>query len=337
MNSINKQNIRKMTVGLTYDLRSEYLKMGYSMEETAEFDSEDTILAIENTLHDIGFRTDRIGSAMQLIDRLCQGDRWNLVFNIAEGMYGIGREAQVPAILDVYNIPYTFSDPLVLALSLHKGMTKRVIRDLGIPTPNFSILYDLEDIHKISLAYPLFAKPIAEGTGKGITSDSQIENQDKLLKVCRDLFDKFNQPILIEEFLPGREFTVGIIGTGKNSEVLGKVMEVNFLNEAKNGIYSYYNKANYEETINYNLISSEIAEEIQTIALAAWRGLNCRDAGRIDIRCDKYGKPYFLEVNPLAGLNPNHSDLPIICRLSQIPYKTLINKIINSALLRTFN
>lgn len=337
MNSKNKQTIHKMLVGLTYDLRSEYLKLGYSMEDTAEFDGEDTIKALESTLHDIGFNTERIGNAKQLINRLSQGDRWDLVFNIAEGLNGIGREAQVPAILDVYDIPYTFSDPLVLSLALHKGMTKSVIRDLGIPTPNFCILYDLEDIDQIDLTYPLFAKPIAEGTGKGINSDSQIDNRDSLLNVCRDLFNRFSQPILIEEFLPGREFTVGIIGTGKNAEIIGKVMEVNFLKEGKTDIYSYYNKANYKEIVKYKLITGTLAKEIEAIALASWQGLNCRDGGRIDIRCDKDGRPHFLEVNPLAGLNPNHSDLPIICRLSKIPYEMLIKKIIDSALLRIFN
>ena len=123
-----------MKIGLTYDLRSDYLAAGYSEEETAEFDREDTIEAIENALSDLGHQPERIGHARRLVEALCQGHRWDLVFNIAEGMRGMGREAQVPAILDVYGIPYTFSDPLVMSLTLHKGMTKQILRDAGLPT-----------------------------------------------------------------------------------------------------------------------------------------------------------------------------------------------------------
>ena len=323
-----------MLIGLTYDLRSEYLKMGYSAEETAEFDIEDTVIAIENALQELGFKTDRIGHIKQLTNRLLNGDSWDLVFNIAEGLNGIGRESQVPAILDAYNIPYTFSDPLVLSLSLHKGMTKRIIRDLGIPTPNFYVIDNLEEINNINLSYPLFAKPVAEGTGKGITADSRINDKHQLLEVSNKLLNRFKQPILIEEYLPGREFTVGIIGTGKKAKVIGKVMEVKFLKGAQSDIYSYYNKANYEDIISYDLIEDELAEKIKSLAIAAWQGLLCRDGGRIDIRCDKNDSPHFLEVNPLAGLNPIHSDLPIMCRLSGIPYKTLIKEILDSTISR---
>ena len=166
-----------MKVGITYDLRDEYLKLGYSEEETAEFDKDSTISAIEDTLIELGHTTERIGNIWDLSKKLLDGKSWDLVFNIAEGLRGIGREAQVPALLDAYNIPYTFSDPLVLALSLHKGMTKRVLRDLGIPTPNFYEVKSIEDIDKVNLEYPLFAKPIAEGTGKGIHADSKIKNK----------------------------------------------------------------------------------------------------------------------------------------------------------------
>jgi len=120
--------------GLTYDLRDDYLAEGYSAEETLEFDRKDTIDSIEHTLRDLGYLTDRIGNIKSLVRRLASGDRWDIVFNIAEGVAGFGREAQVPAILDAYGIPYTFSDPLILTLTLHKGMTKHIIRDLGIPT-----------------------------------------------------------------------------------------------------------------------------------------------------------------------------------------------------------
>src|SRR5512145_421963 len=148
---------QKLTIGLTYDLRDDYLREGYSLEETAELDKPDTIAAIENVILQNGYKTDRIGHIQALTRRLASGDRWDLVFNIAEGLNGFGRDAQVPALLDAYKIPYTFSDALGQTLTLHKGMTKHIVRDLGIPTPDFAVVSDPEDIDLIHLPYPLFA------------------------------------------------------------------------------------------------------------------------------------------------------------------------------------
>jgi D-alanine-D-alanine ligase len=319
-----------LRTGITYDLRDDYIAEGYSEEETAEFDRADTIDAIEKTLQGLGYVTDRIGNVKSLVRRLAEGDRWDIIFNIAEGMEGIGREAQVPAILDAYGIPYTFSDPLVLSLTLHKSMAKRVIRDLGIPTAEFAVVEDESDIEKISLRYPLFAKPMAEGTSKGIDASSKITSKKQLLRICRHLLATFRQPVLVETFLPGREFTVGIVGTGKDSVALG-VMEVHLRDDAEKGVYSYINKENCEELVEYRLATDSMAREVQEAALLVWRGLGCRDAGRADLRADRDGLPHFLEVNPLAGLHPDHSDLPIICKLAGIPYHELLNMIMESA------
>jgi len=163
-------------VGMTYDLRTDYLQEGYTEEETAEFDQPATIEAIEETLQSLGYRTDRIGHVRALAKRLVAGDRWDLVFNIAEGVRGFGREAQVPCLLDAYGVPYVFSDPLVLSLTLHKAMAKRVVRDLGIPTPDFAVVEDVSDIAGVSLPYPLFVKPVSEGTGKGIDAKSLVRD-----------------------------------------------------------------------------------------------------------------------------------------------------------------
>ena len=212
-----------MHIGLTYDLRADYLAAGYSEEETAEFDGAATIDAIDSALREIGHQTDRIGNGRQLVDRLAAGDRWDLVFNIAEGLHGTAREAQVPAILDLYEIPYTFSDPLVLAVCLHKGLTKTVVGQAGVPTTPFAVVKQIEDVEAIDLPFPLFAKPVAEGTGKGITADSKIKDRDSLRRVCRDLLARCRQPVLVETFLPGREFTVGILGTGDEARVIGSM------------------------------------------------------------------------------------------------------------------
>ncbi len=325
-----------LKIGITYDLRDEYLADGYSEEETAEFDRPDTIDAIERALRDSGYETDRIGNIKSLVKRLAAGHRWDLVFNIAEGLSGFAREAQVPALLDAYAIPYTFSDPLLLSLSLHKGFTKQIIRALGIPTPDFAVVESINDAATVELPFPLFAKPIAEGTGKGVTPASKINSRSQLADVCGQLLAHYRQPVLVETFLPGREFTVGIVGTGNDARVVG-VAEVHLKESAELDAYSYVNKERCEELVEYRKVTDGAAARAKEIALTAWQGLGCRDAGRVDLRSDVRGMPKFLEVNPLAGLHPEHSDLPIICTQNGIPYRELIAMIVDSARKRFAN
>ena len=322
-----------MKIGLTFDLKNEYIRQGFSLEEAAEFDSEETVEGIEKALVQLGYKTDRIGNFKQLVQRINQGDRWDLVFNIAEGMYGFGREAQVPALLDAYRIPYVFSDPLVLSLTLHKGMTKRIIRDNHIPTADFVIVSHIRDVENVHLDYPLFAKPVAEGTGKGITKKSLAETPGELRAVCKQLLKRFNQSVLVEEYLPGREFTVGIVGTGEEARVIG-VIEIILNQKAEKSGYSYLNKAHYQDRVEYVLVEEEMEKICSEIALKAWQALECRDGGRVDLRCDKNNNPKFMEINPLAGLNYLDSDLPIIAYKNDHTFADLIRIIMESALRR---
>ncbi len=322
-----------MTVGITYDLRSEYLARGFSLEETAELDQEGTLVAIDAAVQKAGYATDRIGSAQSLMERLLKGDRWDLVFNFAEGLFGLGRESLVPALLDAWRIPYTFSDPAVLALSLHKAMTKRVVRDLGVPTPAFAVVERPEDVAAVRLAYPLFAKPLAEGTGKGVTPASKIDNPSQLAAACAELLRKFRQPVLVEEYLPGREFTVAILGTGAKAEAVG-AMEVILNEKAEAHAYSYVNKEECDDRVVYQLATGEVDRRCRETALAAWRGIGARDAGRIDVRMDRKGVVNFIEVNPLAGMHPVHSDLPIICTMVGISFQQIIDRVLESAMER---
>ena len=319
-----------MTIGLTYDLRQDYLDAGYSREQTAEFDRPDTVEGIEKALQALGHDTRRIGNLKALVRLLAAGERWDMVFNICEGMFGLGREAQVPALLDAYEIPYTFSGPLVLALALDKGLTKRVVRSFGVPTPDFAVVTDVKAIAAVDLPFPLFAKPLAEGTGKGISARSKIDTPKQLGVVCRKLLEEFGQPVLVETFLPGREFTVGIVGSGSGAEAIG-VMEVKLRPEAEANAYSYVNKERYEDLVQYALAPEKEAASCVDVALRAWRGLGCLDAGRVDVKMDRDGIVNFIEVNPLAGLNPTHSDLPIICRLQGISFQGLIERIMACA------
>jgi D-alanine-D-alanine ligase len=325
-----------MNVGITYDLRSEYLAAGYGAEETAEFDRDDTIRSIEMALRQLGHGVDCVGNAKQLIARLARGDHWDLVFNICEGMYGMGRESQVPAILDVYQIPYTFADPCVMSVCLNKGLAKAVVARAGVPTPAFTVIQQPSDVSNVTLEYPLFVKPIAEGTGKGVTPDSKVHCADTLAGACGALLERFQQPVLVEQFLPGREFTVGLLGTGMDARVLG-TLEIVLKPEAEAEVYSYVNKERCEELVEYRLVQAredDEVQEVERVALQAWQVLGCRDGGRIDIRSDEHKQPQFLEANPLAGLHPYHSDLPMLATAVGISYVELIGAIVESALQR---
>lgn len=325
-----------MLIGLTYDLREEYLKEGFSMEETAELDKESTIEGIEQAIQKCGHNTERIGNSKSLMKALISGKRWDMVFNIAEGLFGAGRESLVPALLDSYRIPYVFSGPVTLGLSLNKGFAKQIIKNNNLNTPDFHVVRKIEDVEIINLEYPLFAKPISEGTGKGIDSNSKIHSKSDLLTVCTNLLLKFKQPVLVEEFLPGREFTVGVLGTGMDAYVPG-AMEIIFKNKSSNKIYTYEFKENYEDVVEYVAVKDELFNQCEELALNAWRALNCFDGGRVDMRMDRHGKMSFIEVNPLAGLNPITSDLPILCQLNGIGYQEIIDKILDSAIKRNFD
>ena len=319
-----------MRIGLTYDLRDDYLAMGLSAEAAAEFDQPATIDGLSNAIESLGHSVDRIGHIKSLTQRLSAGDRWDLVFNIAEGLHGIGRESQVPALLDAYEIPYTMSDPMVCALTLHKATTKRLVRDMGLPTPDFAIVERIEHVDAVRLAYPLFAKPIAEGTSKGINAHSVVRNASELRSACASLLARFVQPVLVERFLPGREVTVGILGTATAARTLG-VMEVRLREHADQDVYSYENKERSEDLVDYSLTSGSFADEASDLALRVWRGLGCRDAGRVDLRADEHGRLSFIEINPLPGLHPTHSDLPIMATLAGMSYERLIGEIVSSA------
>jgi D-alanine-D-alanine ligase len=321
-------------IGLTYDLKDDYLALGFAEHEVAEFDSPATIAALENALLALGHDVERVGHLRSLAARLVAGWRCDVVFNIAEGVAGFGRESQVPALLEAYGIPYTFSDPLVCALTLHKGMAKHVARGCGVPTPSFALVGSPEDAAAVTLPLPLFAKPVAEGSSKGITAKSLVTSRAALLELCAELLERYRQPVLVEEFLSGREFTVGVLGTGAQARPLA-TLEVMLLEKADAGVYSYRNKTEWQGLVEYRLLEAgTLRTEVEAVAMAAWRSLGCRDAGRVDVRLDGAGQPQMIEVNPLAGLTPGYSDLPIMAELSGMSYEALIGEILSSTLAR---
>ena len=322
-----------MRIGVTYDLRSDYLALGLGEEETAEFDAEETIAAVCQALTELGHQPERIGGIRPLVKALANGARWDAVFNICEGLKGVSREAQVPALLEAYDVPYVFSDPLTLALTLDKAMTKRVVRDAGVPTADFALIEREADIADITLPFPLFLKPVAEGSGKGVDARSRVEDRGQLESVARDLLARFRQPVLVEEFLPGREFTVGITGTGDGASVLG-VSEIVPKDKYVGQAYGYENKSDWEEKLDIVPAADADAQAAGKVALAAWKVLRCRDGGRADVRLDRHGKPRFIEVNPLAGIRPGYSDLCFIADFQKLSYRDLIGKFLDSFLAR---
>ncbi len=319
-----------MHIGLVYDLRDDYRKLGYGGEDIAEFDSESTIEALEEAIASHGHTVERVGNIWRLTEMLAAGKRWDMVFNIAEGLHGTAREAQVPALLDAYNLPYTFSAPEVMILCQDKALAKTIVKAAGVPVADSVIIRDAAECAHVALPWPLFAKPLAEGTGKGVSDRSKITSPAQLEEVCADLLRRFRQPVLVETFLPGREFTVGILGTGAASRSIG-TLEVVLKAGAERVGHTYHNKEHCETLIDYVFVCDAVARKSEEIALAAWRILGCRDGGRIDLRCDASGHPVFLEANPLAGLHPTHSDLPILAEQVGIPYRALIGEILASA------
>ncbi|HLF10133.1 MAG TPA: D-alanine--D-alanine ligase [Gammaproteobacteria bacterium] len=323
-----------MKIGVTFDLKDDYRALGFTEHQVAEFDSHETIDAVCGALTALGHEVVPIGHIRALAARLVAGERWDLVFNIAEGVAGFGREAQVPALLEAYDIPYTFSDPLVCALTLHKGMAKHVARGAGVPTPDFALVTTPAEAAAVTLPLPLFVKPVAEGTSKGVTAASLVTSRAALVEVCTDLLQSFRQPVLVERFLTGREFTVGVLGTGNSARALA-TLEVVLREGADAAIYSFRNKAQWRELVEYRLLEAgALRREVEDVALATWRALGCRDAGRVDVRLDETGCAQMLEVNPLAGLTPGHSDLPIMAALKGMEYRALIAEILRCTGLR---
>jgi D-alanine-D-alanine ligase len=325
-------------VGLAFDHKDAFVRRPADPPDAeSEWDSEETIALLEEAIRGLGHEVVRLGGGRDIIRLSARGSLGvDLVFNICEGRDGRSREAQVPAILELLGIPYTGSDPLTMAVSLDKGITKRLLRDRGVATTEFAVLTDPAQVDALRLRYPLFTKPIHEGTGKGITSDSVSRTPRALMDQVAWVVHTYHQPALVEEFLPGREFTVGVLGNG-SPEALG-TMEVLVADPAEAGIYSSSSKAEWERKVRYRYngdIEPSLRARVEETAVAAFKALECRDFGRIDLRCDASGVPNVMEVNPLAGLSPVHSDLCFIARESGMPYHDLIGRILEEASLRT--
>ncbi len=331
--SKNKMGLR---IGITYNLKKDFSHIGELPEDfSEEFDTEETIDAIRDVLINEGHQVFKLGGDRGLIERLKE-EPVDIVFNIAEGFKGRNREAHIPSILEFLGIPYTGSDPLTLSLTLDKSMAKRIVASEGIPTPRFKKINRLEELNDLNLHYPLFLKLCYEGSSKGVRLDSKIMTFQSLREKARLLLKEYGPPLLIEEFINGPEFTVGILGN-ENPYVLG-VMEIEIKGTPpEEAIYSLEIKREWEERVCYHCppkISHDLLRNIEEVALKSYRVLECRDVSRVDIRVGEDGVPYFLEINPLPGLSPVYGDLPIMSKKLGWDYARLIKTIFNHALSR---
>ncbi len=327
---------RRLRVGITYNLRKDYAcRDDQPIDSFEEFDSEETIDAIREVLESDGHDVLKLGGGIELIDRL-RSAPVDIVFNIAEGIGGRNREAHIPALLEFLNIPYTGSDPLTLSLTLDKAMAKKVVSSEGVPTPRFKKVEKMADLDGLDLRYPLFVKLCYEGSSKGVRLDSKISDASALKTKVQWLLKTYGPPVLIEEFVSGPEFTIGILGNSDPS-VLG-IMQIEIIGSPpQEAIYSLEVKREWEERVRYHCpppISDDLKRRIEGVALRAYQALECRDVSRVDLRLGEDGIPYFLEINPLPGLSPIYGDLPIMAGRMGWEYSRLVKTIFHHALNR---
>ena len=327
-----------MKIGLSYDLK-ETVGLGlYSPEDALEeYDSLETVEAIEAAIKAQGHSVVRLGGGRDFLSNILQ-EEIDFVFNIAEGRGAYrSREAQVPSILEMLDIPYSGSDPQTLAICLDKPLTKKLAATAGVGTPGWRVITDHHDPVEIcwdAFRFPAFVKPACEGSSKGIRFGSLAEDAEQTAQVAADLLERYHQPILVEEFVDGDEITVGIVGNPPR--ILG-IMRV--LSKKRDGyfIYSLEVKREWEDMVDYECparLEDSVTQEIKDSSLKIFEVLGCRDSARIDFRLGPEGTPYFLEINPLPGLNPRSSDLPIMAGKMGWPYEDLISTVLDAGLER---
>ncbi len=309
----------------------------------AEWDTEETINAVRDAIAE-RYHVLMIDANDDAYNKLV-AHRPDFAFNMAEGLHGVSRESQIPAILEMLQIPYLGSDPLTLGICLDKSRAKEILSYYKIPTASFTIVRSMQDFENIRLKFPVIVKPLHEGSSKGIYNSSVVSNPDELASEVKTILDTYSQPALVEDFLPGREFTVALLGNGSDVHVL-PIVEIKFdaLPPGVNPIYSYEAKWIWDQRDTPldvfecpARLDEALRREIVTICKDAYRVLNCRDWSRIDVRLDARGRPNILEINPLPGILPKPEDnscFPKAARAAGISYNQLINTVLDIAMRR---
>jgi D-alanine-D-alanine ligase len=324
-----------LRVGFTYNVKRVKPALDGTRDEEAEYDAPATVQAVREAIAAAGHEVIDLEATADL-PALIETARPDLVFNMAEGIKGRSRESQVPSLLELLDIPYSGSDPAALNIALDKALAKKIVRQHGIPTPNFFTMNTGKERLPKDLRFPLIAKPIAEGSSKGVHATSVVENEAELREAAREMIAKYDQPALVEDYIGGREFTVGMLGE-RRPKVLPP-MEVVFLDDSETRpVYSFAFKQDWSSKIRYDVPAKLEPAQLKALERAArecFIALGCRDVARVDFRMDEQGKIYFLECNPLPGLTPGWSDLVLIAQAAGIEYNALIAEILSGAVRR---
>jgi D-alanine-D-alanine ligase len=331
----SKRNSKHLKVGFTYNLKRIIPGDDIMTDQEAEYDSPKTLEAIREALKALGHEVIDLEANADLPVRIGSSDI-DVVFNIAEGFKGRNREAQVPAMLELLDIPYSGSDSATLALALDKGLAKRVVSASGIAVAKGQLFLSIKDKLSKELSFPLIVKPVAEGSSKGVASKSVATNETELREMVHLILTRYKQGALVEEYLPGREFTVALIGE-KKPRVLPPMEIVYKKSSDPHPIYSYQLKLDPRGEIENQVpaqIDEALKKDIEAVARGAFMALGCRDFARVDIRLNAQGKACFIECNPLPGLTPRWSDLCLITESMNMDYRSLISELISPCIRR---
>lgn len=323
------------TVGLTYDLKTDYeFKAGDPPDANAEFDHPLTIGVIAKAIESQGFKTKKIGNVSCLLEKI-DNLGVDIVFNISEGISGRNRESQVPILLEMANVPFVGSDALTLGLTLDKIMAKKVFVGEKIPTPKFFEVKTIDALLDTDhLEFPLIVKPRFEGSSKGLSESSRVENHEELRKQAEYIINTYKQPALVEEFISGQEFTVAIIGNDPPEVMPTVQIKIDGRLQLNDRFYTFARiTSNRLEYICPARITQDLNKKISDIALRAYNAVECRDFGRVDFRVDNDGTPYVLEINPLPSLS-TADVFPVVGKQAGLTYEKIIGKILDSAIKR---
>jgi len=323
-------------IGIAFDLADDFAAQDRAeLPEDAfdEYDSESTVVAIEAALASRGHRVVRLGGGKRFLAGILARPP-DIVFNIAEGRGSRSREAHVPAVCEIVDVPCTHSDPLTMAMTLDKAVAKRIVASAGIPTPAFAVVEYEADLAQVDMRYPLFVKPLYEGSSMGIDARSRVLDPAALEERVQSILRDYHQPVLVEEFCSGAELTVGILGNCRWPRVAATMEVVPLQVPSEEFVYSNDVKHNWEEQVEYHAPPRRPSEQVQraeAVAVAAYTALGCRDVARIDVRFDASGTPQFIECNPLPGLAPGYGDIALAWEKTGHRYEDLVLEILDQA------